>query len=171
MYIQDLGSVGELLAAIATLLTLIYLAIHVKNTKQQLRESTQQARTAFTMDVGNRSADIQLAWLSPEGPSKAMSKALLTEDRLTPEEWYEFSVRISIFFGALIQSEILSRRGLLDEEFLDLRYSIYGSYLRNPRVRSWWKKTGSKFYSPDEYARHIDQLIEDGESAEQTKRD
>ena len=85
MTLQDLGSIGELLAAIATLLTLIYLAVQVKNTKQQLSESAQQARTAFTMEVGNRSADVQLDWLSVEGPSKAMSKALLTEERLTPE--------------------------------------------------------------------------------------
>ncbi len=169
MTLQDLGSIGELLAAIATLLTLVYLAIQVKNTKQQLAESTQQARAAFTMDIGNRSADIQLDWFSPEGPSKAMSRALLTEERLTPEEWYEFSVRIAIFFGSLIQSEMLARRGLLDDEFLHMRYSIFGPYLDMPRVRTWWKKTGSQFCGHDEYARHIDQLIEERELEQQSK--
>jgi hypothetical protein len=159
MTLQDLGSIGELLAAVATLLTLAYLAIQVKHAKTQLEQSTQQARTAFTMEVGDRSADAQLAWLSADGPRATMTKALLTEDKLQPEEAYEFSVRIAIFFGSLIQSEMLARHGLVEREFLETRYSIYKPYLEMPRVRRWWKTTGTHFYGHDEYAKVIDQLV------------
>jgi hypothetical protein len=166
MTLQDLGSIGELLAAVATLLTLVYLATQVKHAKTQLKESTQQARTAFTMEVGDRSADVQLAWLSSEGPRTTMTKALLTEEKLEPAEAYEFGVRISIFFGALMQSERLARRGLVDREFLETRYSIYRPYLEMPRVRRWWKRTGTHFWSHDEYAKVIDQLVREIEEKE-----
>ena len=159
MTLQDLGSIGELLAAVATLLTLVYLATQVRQAKTQLKESTQQARAAFTMEVGAQSAAAQLAWLSSEGPRATMTKALLTEEKLQSEEAYEFAVRISIFFGALIQSEMLARHGLVDREFLETRYSIYRPYLEMPRVRTWWKRTGTHFYGHDEYAKVIDQLV------------
>lgn len=159
MTLQDLGSIGELLAAVATLLTLAYLAIQVKHAKTQLEQSTQQARTTFTMEVADRSADAQLAWLSSDGPRATMTKALLTEDKLQPEEAYEFAVRISIFFGSLIHSEMLARHGLVDRDFLETRYSIYKPYLEMPRVRRWWKTTGTHFYGHDEYAKVIDQLV------------
>lgn len=160
MTLQDLGSIGELLAAVATLLTLIYLATQVKHAKLQLSESTRQARAAFTMEVGNRSADIQLGWLTSEGLSKTMSKALFTDEPLSAEEKYEFAVRVSIFFGAMIQSEMLARRSLLDAEFLEMRHAIYVPYLEMPRVQKWWKSQGIEFYAHDEYAKVIDQMVD-----------
>ena len=46
MSIQDLGSIGEFVAAIATILTLLYLAL-------QIRQSTSVARSAATQEVLN----------------------------------------------------------------------------------------------------------------------
>ena len=43
MTIQDLGSLGELLAAVATLATLGYLAVQVRQNTESIRASTVQA--------------------------------------------------------------------------------------------------------------------------------
>jgi len=165
MDIQDLGSIGELVAALATVATLVYLATQVGHAKRQLHESSEQARAEFTLEVGNRSADVQLRWFSPEGPNRTMMKALLTTEKLTPEEAYEFSVQMAIFFGSLVQSESLQRRGLVDPEFLELRRSIYKPYLKMPRVRSWWKREGNRFYAYDEAAKIVNQMISEIEDA------
>jgi hypothetical protein len=45
--IQDLGSLGELLAAVATLATLGYLAVQVGQARRQLETSQIQARIAW----------------------------------------------------------------------------------------------------------------------------
>lgn len=51
MTVQELGSIGELIAAVATLATLIYLAIQIRqNTAQQKREeliSVQHGQNAL----------------------------------------------------------------------------------------------------------------------------
>ncbi|HSG92036.1 MAG TPA: hypothetical protein VLA56_22670 [Pseudomonadales bacterium] len=63
MTIQDLGSIGELVAALATLATLatlVYLANQVKQAKRDFHESSQRARTEFTMAWGDRAAETQL---------------------------------------------------------------------------------------------------------------
>ena len=169
MTIQDLGSIGELVAALATLVTLVYLATQVKQAKRDFHESSQRARTEFTIGVGDRSAALQLDWFSPEGPNKTMMKALLTDEKLTREEGFEFAVQISVFIGAMVQSELLQKRGLLDPEFLQTRRSIYRPYLEMPRVRKWWMRTGKQFYAHTEAVDLIDRIIDEIEANESSR--
>jgi len=166
--IQDLGSIGELIAAVATLVTLVYLATQVKQAKREFQESSERARAEFTVGMGERAAAQQLDWFSPEGPNRAMMKALLTDERLTREEAWEFAVQMSIFIGGLIQSEQLHKQGLLDSEFLQTRRSIYRPYLELPRVRKWWARSGKQFYSYSEAVDIIDQMVEEIETNERS---
>ena len=77
--IQELGSIGELVAALATVATLVYLATQVRNAKQEFHAATQQARTQFTLERSDQTGDLQRSWFSPAGQNKTMMKALLTE--------------------------------------------------------------------------------------------
>jgi hypothetical protein len=164
--IQDLGSIGELVAALATLATLVYLATQVKQAKREFHESSQRARTEFTHGLADRSAAQQLDWFSPEGSNKTMMKALLTDEKLTREEAFEFAVQMSIFIGGLIQSEQLHEQGLLDLEFLQTRRSIYRPYLEMPRVRRWWMRAGKQFYAHSEAVDLINRMVEEIEMSE-----
>jgi len=167
--IQDLGSIGELVAALATLVTLVYLATQVRQAKRDFHESSQRARTEFTIGLGERAAAIQLGWFSPEGPNKTMMKALLTDEKLSREEAYEFAVQMSILFGSLVQSEFLHRRGLLDPEFVHTRRSIYRPYLEMPRVRKWWMHHGNQFYAYAEATDLVNQMIDEIEAREEPR--
>ena len=166
MTIQDLGSIGELIAALATLATLAYLATQVKQAKREFQESSQRARAEFTVGMGVRAAAQQLDWFSPEGPNKAMMKALLTDEKLTREEAWEFAVQMSIFIGGFVQSEQLHKQGLLDSEFLQTRRSIYRPYLKMPRVRKWWMRAGKQFYAHSEAFELINRMVEEIEANE-----
>jgi len=146
--------------------TLVYLATQVKQAKREFHESSQRARTEFTVGIGERAAVLQLDWFSPEGRNETMIKALLTDENLTREEAFEFAVQISIFIGGLVQSEQLHRQGLLDPEYLQTRRSIYQPYLEMPRVRKWWNRTGRQFYGHTEAAGLINRMVEEAESNE-----
>lgn len=161
MTIQDLGSIGELVAALATLVTLVYLAIQVRHAKQQFQESTQHARTQFTLERSDRTGDLQRAWFSPDGQNKTMMKALLTEEALTTEENFEFTVQMSIFFGEMLNSEYLHSHELVDSELLVLRKSIFSAYLMMPRVRQYWKSYGRQFYADNIFTDVVEQIIEE----------
>ena len=166
MNIQDLGSIGELIAALATLATLVYLAIQVRHAKQQFREATQQAQSQFTLERTDRIGDLQLAWFSPDQPNKTMMKALNTDESLNRNETFEFYVQMSIFFGEMLNSETLQRRGLIDPEFMGLRQSVFHSYLAMPRVRQYWKAYGQQFYNYDSVVNVVDQMIDEIEQQE-----
>jgi hypothetical protein len=62
MSIQDLGALGELLAAIATLLTLIYLALQIRQNSRNLQESTSASMNQGWASINARiSSDPQFA--------------------------------------------------------------------------------------------------------------
>ena len=62
MTFQDLGNIGELIAAIATLLTLGYLAIQLKQNTKALRSQTfQQSSMDMSLTANSISSDGELA--------------------------------------------------------------------------------------------------------------
>jgi hypothetical protein len=167
--IQDLGSIGELIAALATLTTLVYLAIQVKHAKHQFQEATQQARSRFTLERSDHVGQIQRDWFSPDGQNKTMMKALLTDETLSREENFEFHVQMSIFFGEMLGSESLQRRGLIDSEFLELRNAVFTSYLSMPRVSEYWKTYGKQFYAHDNVVKVVDSMLDQIEGQQLSK--
>lgn len=48
MTLQDIGSIGELVGAIATVATLVYLAVQVRQNSKQMADSARLARFGFT---------------------------------------------------------------------------------------------------------------------------
>ena len=54
MNIQDLGAIGELLAAIATLFTLIYLAQQIRQNSKNLQESTSASLNQGWTSINTR---------------------------------------------------------------------------------------------------------------------
>ena len=68
MTIQDLGSLGELIAAIATVATLLYLASQIRHSNKALAESTSGAINASYASINSRiSSDAEFAELFIRG--------------------------------------------------------------------------------------------------------
>ena len=62
MTIQDLGSLGELIAAVATVLTLGYLAVQLRQNTKALRSQTfQQSSMDMSLTANAISCDNELA--------------------------------------------------------------------------------------------------------------
>jgi len=62
MNMQDLGAIGELLAALATLITLIYLALQIRQNSISLQESTSASMNQGWSSINTRiSSDPQFA--------------------------------------------------------------------------------------------------------------
>lgn len=68
MTIQELGSLGELIAAIATVVTLIYLATQIRQNNKALGETTSASITASYASINSRiSSDEQFAEIFVRG--------------------------------------------------------------------------------------------------------
>ena len=132
MTIQDLGSIGELIGAIATVATLVYLAIQVRaNTGSHKASSIQ-----YMLD-GARDRIITPNIMNHE-VSNIMSRGMATPDDLTPTE--------KVRFLWILTEHVLQLQNVLNlrnqnalSEFDYQTWLVYvGSFIRTPGGQEIW---------------------------------
>ena len=130
MTIQDLGSAGEFVAAIATVATLIYLAVQLRGSNRLARASASRApnsdlnglNAAFGTDPGFREAMRKIL--------NGASRAELEPDQRTVLDFYLISI-------TNIQEQLFReiRAGILERDALDFGGA---GLFRLPFYRSSW---------------------------------
>jgi hypothetical protein len=89
--LQDLGSLGEFIAAIATLATLIYLAL-------QIRQSTRESQAASRNLVSQSFVDFVLHVSSDFEITKLTRRGLIDPESLDDDETLRFDCIIAALF-------------------------------------------------------------------------
>ena len=147
--IQDLGSLGEFVGAIAVLVTLIYLAVQLRQANQLHR--SESIRT-FMREYNNTLAQVQeqsLAELYRRG-SKDF-EGLSRTDQLRVAVWLEQVLRTSY------AGYIADPRG--ENPVTQLVMITFATLVRLPGFQQWWRQYGTAYelIAPD-YIQRIDEL-------------
>ena len=138
MNIQDLGSLGELIAAIATVATLGYLAIQIRQNTTQSRAYTQ--RDLLTEIAKDNEKSARNPALTKKGLDGYFS---LTEDEKV--EFADLMLTMTVRFEASLR---LYRDGLLDELLFQGHRRWVLAWLITTGGRDWWS-TVREYYSED----------------------
>ena len=104
MTIQDLGSVGELIAAIATVATLIYLAA-------QIRQNTSTVATSTYESVFKGFNELNLSIASDPDLSRILDSGLLDPTSLDKDEEVRFVLIMGSFSNHYLKLLRLKERG------------------------------------------------------------
>ncbi len=136
MTLQDLGNIGEFIGSIVVMVTLIYLAVQVRqNTSQQRREET------VSIQHGQNAVVSQLQ-------DPAMVRAYVrTADGDIPVTVADRSRAIIWVIQYLNHFQIvydLHRNGRLDEERYQLWESFAISMVASKGIREWWDAESGK---------------------------
>ena len=137
MNIQDLGSIGELIAALATLLTLGYLAIQLKQNTSALKSQTfQQSSMDMSLTANSVSSDGELAKIIIKAENGLDS--LSSDEKLRFHFWMLVAVRRfeAIYIQALYGSIEKDRIEGFETSILSLLSNI---------GNEWWNLTKSAF--------------------------
>ena len=138
MTIQDLGSLGELIAALATVLTLGYLALQLRQNTKVLRSQTfQQSSMDMSLTANAISSDKELASILIK--SNESIYALDPIERLMFHFWMLVAIRR--FEAIYVQAEYGSIDPIRIEGF---ERSII-SLLANGGSAQWWESAKSAF--------------------------
>ena len=112
MTIEALGSIGELVAAIATIATLFYLAMQIRHSSEATRGASQQALIDTSFDTSwQLGRDAQHAWVVGAG--------LQDFDALSDRDKTIFSLTVQRYVGNLEKGLRLREAGLIDRETVD----------------------------------------------------
>lgn len=132
-----IGAVGELVGAVAVVVSLIYLS-------RQVRQNTRALRTANAATVKQNFQTIARAFITDRGASDIVLRAM-NSDELSPAEklsayaWF-FDLLKS---GELAYSQYLSED--LDEEVWDASLQFFLAYWTTPGMREYWSERREAF--------------------------
>ncbi len=151
--IQDLGSIGEFVAAIATLITLVYLAT-------QIRQNTKVAKAQLSKDLflTSRQALMDIA-ANPELAKLAAQNL----GRDSPEE-AQSAEFLNSFFRLYELYFTLARQGLLDESISESYERVMRLFTTQQSFLDWWA-IASKAEYQGPFVDHVNSIIEENAGA------
>ena len=161
MELQSLANIGEVIGAVVVVLSLVYLAI-------QVRQSTQAQRTENYARALERLAAMQ-STLSQDGElSHILSKGVADSSKLTPQERVRFTWSLYEAFGAFEFMFHASKTDAIVEEVWS-RWSVSVAWwLSFPGVQAWWKARPLPF--TDSFTLFVESLLENNPTDADSKQ-
>jgi hypothetical protein len=156
--LESLGNVGELIGGFAVAVSLVYLAI-------QLRQSARTTRAEMLQQHSLSLQNALIALGSDSQASRVWNVGLRNWDDLSEEEQGQFSAMLSGMFTGFESSFNQYRSGLMEK-------ASWGSYQKRLRwyvarkgVRAWWKLGGHMWVS-EAYGVIINELVSEFEKTD-----
>ena len=152
MTVQELGSIGELLAAIATIATLFYLAIQIRHGTEAARAASQQALLDTFSEAGwDLARDLELA--------RIVGAGLVSFESLDNREKTAFTLILNRYVSNVEKGLRLRESGLIDQDTLDgVAGNLVGS-IKAPGGAQWWEIAAP--FTPPIVNEYIDQRLSD----------
>ncbi len=160
MTIAELGALGEFLGSVGVLITLIYLAIQVQQTKRQIGSNTNALLGASEINGNDSTHRSLMSMYSDESVSDIMVRGFVDLSSLSGTD----RVRLNLMLDASFQVHQITfmqwKKGLLGDEYWEFCIRYFGSRcLAMPGVQEWWRMNESLFVA--EYRQLITTLVQD----------
>jgi hypothetical protein len=131
MTLADLASIGSLVSSIAVLISLIYLALQVRQAERNQQAAIRQGRAT-------RVVDIILAAGEPEY-AQAMPKGTVGAADITSVEFGQFAAIYGAFLASAEDTFLQHNERLLSEAVFASFRESWRQTLAQPGVRALWK--------------------------------
>ena len=135
MSIQDWGAIGEILGAIAVLVTLVYLAM-------QIRQNTLQMRSDGHVRVTDSYNDLLGQLLADDGLFKLVVVGCQDWSKLSSFEQARFHIFFHQHLMHLRMAYQLHDKGAMDDDVFKTVEDLHINVLANPGAKVWWKMVG-----------------------------
>ena len=156
MTIQDWGSIGELVAAVATVVTLVYLALQIRANTAALRMESRRAES--------QSGDVYIsAIIESSDVARMFNEGLADPTRLCSEDVTRFSFLMGSFVGGEASAFDEVNIGFAPRHTLDRRKQTLSRFLLSPGGRWFWQRFAADY--PTDFRSYVDQILRDADSA------
>jgi hypothetical protein len=149
--IQDLGSIGELIAAIATVATLLYLASQIRSNTISMKAEARRAARIDSSAAGRLIA-------GSDDTAEVFLQGLANPELLSATQKVRFQFLISeVAFGILETQEREWRIGTTDRKDLDVTCRHVAPLLTSPGGQWFWKIHRQEYAA--EFQEYVDPLL------------
>jgi hypothetical protein len=147
---QEIGTLSEIIGSIAVVVSLIYLAI-------QIRDSAKASRSAAVTDA---TGGIQL-WYQELGSNPATAELFLNgmadPDALSKRDQFQFVMLVHSIFLGFQRSYFLGKAGTLDIGLRDSIGTAVHAVNNQPGIHFYWRER--KIFFQPEFAEWVEQLL------------
>ena len=144
MTLQDLGSIGEFVAAVATLATLVYLAL-------QIRQNTREAQATSRSSVSQSFIDLLTHVSRDLETTKLVRTGFVEPNSLDLDETLRFDCIIAALFQNFETSFAQWRRQTLSDSDWVKWEVLIKQYMAQPGVQEYWSRSADYLYGCDLY--------------------
>jgi len=132
MSLEDLGNVGEFVAAVAVIISLIYLAV-------QIRQNTRSVRSSTNQGIRKMIQEIDLLLASDPELNRIWTLGRKDPACLDQEQWGRFSTLVLMFYRNF-ENAYYERQNKAVDERVYRPWAAYSLRLSSqPGVVRWWE--------------------------------
>jgi hypothetical protein len=136
--IHELGSLGELVAAIATLVTLLYLAL-------QIRRNTQATRASSFHAISDSMNHVNVSVAQNPGLARVWLAGSADRSSLSEEERHRYDLVLLSYFHVFETMHYQARSGAGEKDLVAAEERSLRALLSTPGVREWWTENPYAF--------------------------
>jgi hypothetical protein len=140
--IDELGSVGEIVGAIATVATLLYLSL-------QIRANTLATKRQSLDDTIERVVQWQARLVESPDLARAWIDGTKSFRELSLDNQIRFTAQITEILGGIEATLEAAKFGNVKPETVGAVQAMISNLLRNEGVREWWETNGRRTFAHD----------------------
>ena len=138
MSLEDLGNIGEFVAAVAVLVSLIYLAI-------QIRQNTASVRLSNYLSSETIESNLFARVVEDADLARIYRIGRIDFESLNEDEKLRFTMLMALHFRAYEQMFLQHRRGLIEAEVWKARREAMFRWTLEPGVHEMWRKRSHSY--------------------------
>jgi hypothetical protein len=138
MTLSDLGNVGEFIASIAVVVSLVYLGI-------QIRQNTRIVKAATHHSSSRAWSELEIGLGSDPEVARILLKGGRSYAELNLEERFRYSLLMRAIIHLHEDDFVQSQEGLIDANLLERQRRSLAKALAEPAARAWWAENAALF--------------------------
>ena len=159
--LESLANLGEIIGAIAVVVSLIYLAV-------QVRQNTQAQRTENFSRALDRVAAMQASLSQDSDAAVVFAKGVADPSALSPTERIQFTWAMYELFGAFEFMFLASNTDAIPEEVWQRWSAAVAWWLTFPGIQTWWKVRPIPF--TESFTGYVEGLLANNPTADETSQ-
>ncbi len=156
------AAIAEIIGALAVVVTLVYLAVQVRHSKEALDANTKAIRGQAISDVTRNVQEHMHMVVQGQDMATALQK-LASEDSLDPHNALLIDFFLTAVFVARQNEYFQWKQGLLDESVFRSLHHIIFSILETQGGQHWWQHEGRRLIAP-EFAEFVNEIFRERSS-------
>ena len=162
MSLDNWAAIAEIVSAVAVVVTLIYLAIQIKHSKDSLDANTKAIRGQAISDI-TRNVHDQMHMMIQGHDIAAMFERFVTDEKLGQQDAFLLDSVLTAVFVARQNEFFQWKQGLLDDDVFTSLHHVILTLLGSPNGQHWWKNEGHRMFAPA-FIDFVDELSQKGPS-------